>query len=127
MTQLFDANDLNGVPGISGVTSDQAGVLERIVWGWLKPVLGLTDRPDTISDELFSQAIELGAIAHENPSGLSSYQLGAERYGYSSERRDAILESAGTGGSATGVPAPTGSFPPARSYPDPADICRSPW
>lgn len=114
-TQLFTAADLNALPGISGVTDEQATMVERIVWGWLRPVLGVQDRPDSISPELFSWAIELGAIAQENPAGLSSYQLGQERYGYSSERRAEILAGAAGGGQAsTGAPAPLGSFPPPR-------------
>lgn len=121
MTALFSASDLNALPDVDDVSAEEAGILERIVWGWLKPVLGLSERPATVPDEMFSWAIELAAIAHENPKGLTYYQLGEERSGYSAERRAQILAEVGAGGLAT--PRPTGCFPPARAYPDPAERC----
>lgn len=106
------------------VDDDDATMAERIVWGWLSPILGLDARPDPVTDQLFSWAIELGAIQHENPAGLALYQLGEERRQYSSARRNEILDEVrasvagqtGTGGSAL----PRGRFPAACPYPDQA-------
>lgn len=95
-------------------------VVERVVWGWLKPILGLTERPDPVPDEVFSWAIELGAIAHENPDGRTAYQLGNERSQYSWERRNAILAEASNAGQPAGSTAsPSGRFPKPCPWPDP--------
>lgn len=125
---LFSAADLNSLPGVSGVTDEQATMVERIVWGWLKPVLGLTDRPTPVPDEVFAWAVELGAIAYANPNGLSYYQLGEERSGFSAERRVEILGEAASGGqAASSAGRPRGCFPPAQAWPDPATTRYSPY
>lgn len=113
---LFNAEEL-GDHLHQQVSIQAAAAAERLVWGWLKRPLGLTQRPDFVSDELFSWAIELGGIAHENPSGLSYYQLGPERYGFSVERRGEILAEAASGHTAAHG-GPLGSFPPAEAWPD---------
>lgn len=102
------------------VSDDAADVVERVVWGQVRPLLKLDVRPSPASDELKSWAIELGAIAYANPEGLSLYALEAEKSEYSSERRDKLLRAvAGGGVTAPGVAlAAKGSFPPARAYPD---------
>lgn len=112
---LFVASDLTEPLG-HVVSETKAAAAERVVWGWLKPILGGEARPDPVPDEVFSWAVELGAIYLENPSGLASYQLGAERLGFSAERRAQILiEAAGdTPGSAS---TPRGSFPEPSVYP----------
>ncbi len=103
------------------VTVEAAYAAERLVWGWLKPVLGLAERPDPVPDEVFSWAIELGGIAHENPAGLSSQQLGSLQRSFSVERRAQILAEAGAGAShGSTSSAPRGSFPAAQPWPDPA-------
>lgn len=119
---LFTADDLNALPEISGVTDSEATAVEAVVWGWLSPILGLTDRPDPVSPQLFAWALELGAIFRTNPAGLEELKRGPfeEQYG---DRRDEILRvAAGGGTTAPGTPpSPVGSFPKARAYPDPAE------
>lgn len=107
------------------VTPQRGAIVERVVWGWLQPVLNLEERPETASEKLFAWAIELGGIAKVNPDGLSRYSLDSESSEYSSERRDEILRAAASGGAvpAGSVPAPTGCFPKARAYPDPVERC----
>lgn len=124
-TALFTHADLNALPGVSGVTAEEAAAVERIVWGWLKPVLQLDTRPDTVSEELRAWAVELGVIYRANPEGLSSYSLESESSSYSSERRDEILRLAASGGRVPegATPSPGGSFPAARAYPDPIEWC----
>lgn len=123
-TTLFNAADL-GAWLRQDVTDEAASVVERVVWGWLRPVLKLTERPDVPSEELVAWAIELGAIAYTNPEGLAEYRLEEEWSHYSGERRDEILALAGSGGTAVqgAVAAPQGRFPAARRYPDPAERC----
>lgn len=121
-TALFTADDLNALPEISGVTEAEATLVERVVWGWLKPILGLTERPDPVSDQLFSWAVELGVLYRSNPEDLESKRTGPfeETYG---DRRDEILRLVAGGGiKAPGAPLkPVSSFPPARCYPDSSD------
>lgn len=123
-TTLFDETDL-GAWLRQSVTQEAAQIVEKVVWGWLRPLLKVDVRPDTASDELTSWAIELGGIAYSNPEGLAEYQLESEKSQYSSERRDAIFRMVSSGGAAPdGVaPAPRGCFPSARRYPDPAERC----
>lgn len=116
---LFTADDLGDLIDCT-VSTEKAAAVERVVWGWLMPVLKLTERPDPVPADVFAWAIELGAIYHENPSGLEAYQLGNERTQYSAERRREILEDAGNGGvTPAAVPAPRGKFPAAQCWPDP--------
>lgn len=117
-TALFTAAQLGDTLGFT-VTTARAAAVEAIVWGWLKPVLGVTERPDPVTPELFSWAVELGAIAHENPSGLSYYQLGEERRGFSAERRQQVLAEAADGGVPGAASRPRGCFPTAQDWPDP--------
>lgn len=119
--RLFTSTELSDWTQ-SEISSGTALLRERVVWGWLKPVLGLDKRPDAVSEELFAWAIELGGIAHENPSGKSSYQLGEEQTQYSAERRQEILdEAAGSvGGDTSKNGLSVSSFPEAQPYPDPA-------
>lgn len=123
---LFDASDLTNLLGYP-VPEEKAQVAERIVWGWLRPILGVEHQPQLAAPELFSWAVELGAIVVENPAGLTAYQLGEERFAYSAERRGEILAEVSSsalaadidGDGVTGV-TPRGSFPAASDWPDPA-------
>lgn len=118
--RLFDADDLTNWLGRSTpITDTKAIVVEQVVWGWLTTVLGVATRPEPVTASVFSWALELGGIAHENPAGLSVEQLGPAQRQFSAERRGEILAEAAAGGS-TSVGSPRGSFPPARCYPDPA-------
>lgn len=125
-TALFSADDLTHALR-EYVEEDDAVLAERMVWGWLSPILGLDERPDTVSDQLWGWAVELGAIYTENPSGLAAYQLGEERRQYSSARRNEVLEevraSVSGDAAAGGTALPRGRFPKAAGYPDPARPC----
>lgn len=121
MTALFDAQDLEDFLG-ERVATETAETAERVVWGWLRPVLGLQSRPEEISDEIFSAGVELGAIAVSNPAGLTyEYDEGDERRGYRAERRKEILDELRTNDTG-GTRRPRGSFPPAPGWPDPARV-----
>lgn len=124
-TALFTTADLGSLLQCS-VSAAAAETAERLAWGWLRPVLAVDERPDPVSAELWAWAVELGAIAHENPAGLAAYQLGDERSQYSAERRQEILELAAAGGAvvSSGVPRPRGSFPDPECWPDPISIYR---
>lgn len=120
MTALFDAQDLEDFLGGRRVPTDTAETAERVVWGWLKPVLGLTERPTEISDELFAAAVELGSIAVSNPAGLSyEYDANDVRRGYQGKRRAEILDELRTTAAANAGRRPRGRFPKAPTWPDP--------
>lgn len=116
---LFSARDLADWLGRS-VAYEKAASIEKVVWGWLKPALGADTRPQPVPAEVFSWAIELAAIAHENPAGLSSRQLGTSQQSFSLERREQILREVEAGTATITSRVPRGKFPPARAYPDPA-------
>lgn len=124
-TALFTATDLNNLPEINGVTDAEATTVEAVVWGWLSPLLNLTERPAPVSPQMFSWALELGAIYRANPEGLTEKQLGPFDKKFSAERRNEILRTAAGGGTTAPGAAlrPVGSFPAARRYPDPAERC----
>ena len=102
-----------------------AGVMaERVVAGWFADASGGTQIPAQLPPQLFSWAIELGAIAHENPGALWSETTGDKTSLWDRARRAEILGfiAVWAGGTApNGVPHPQGSFPKARAYPDPAE------
>jgi len=102
------------------VTETRAAMAERVVWGWLKPRLGLSDRPSPVPDEVFAWAIELGGIVYENPAGLNARQMGQFQEQFSAERRDQILDEVARSTQGTATAQPAGSFPEALDYPDPA-------
>ncbi|MFT4081184.1 MAG: hypothetical protein QM638_01230 [Nocardioides sp.] len=116
MTTLFTADDLTSWLH-KPVTEADATVAERVVWGWLKPILKLDERPDPVPDELFGWAIELGGIAHENPGGFTTNTSGPFSVQFDAARRTAILEEVAQ---SVGAGKPTGSFPPPQRFPDPA-------
>lgn len=120
--RLFTAAELGNLLGTAGpVDAGRHAVIEQVVWGWLVPVLGVSVRPDPVPAELFSWAVELGAIAHENPAGYSARQLGPEQKSFSSERRDEILAAVAAPGTVTSPSLrPRGKFPSSCPYPDPA-------
>lgn len=118
--QLFTAGDLTEYLGKS-VSEGQAVMAERVVWGWIKPILKMQDRPDPVADELFSWAIELGAIAHENPTGRSAQTNGPFSVQYSARRTEILAEIAESTLTTKGL-LPRGSFPCPERYPDPVRV-----
>lgn len=123
MTVLFEPADLASHLGGS-VTAERGAMVERVVWGWLRPIVSPGgEKPYPVDPELFSWAIELGGIAHENPAGLSAKAIGPASESFSSERRKEILDEVRTAYATAGAAAPgapLGCFPPARPYPDAA-------
>lgn len=116
---LFAATELSGWLR-QPVDDASAVIVESVVWGWLKPVLKISERPDPVSEELKAWALELGGIAYSNPEGLAAYALESERSTYSDTRIDTILRRVAGGGAPSSTDgAPQGSFPPAPEWPDP--------
>jgi hypothetical protein len=122
VASLFASRDLSDYVQYT-VEAAAAVIAERVAWGWLAPVLGLTERPDPVPAEVFSWAIELGAIAHETPNGsVTGSTKGAVSDTYGAPRRQQILAEAAAWSAAQGATSsgPQGAFPAACWWPDPA-------
>lgn len=118
---LFDATELTNLLG-TAVSEERARAAEHVVWGWMQPLLGVEERPQPLTPQQYGWAIQLGAIAHENPAGLSSKQVGGVREDYSAERRQEILDDieAANPGVISRAPMPRASFPKIdRQWDDP--------
>ena len=125
---LFTAKDLSDFLQYP-VEDATAAIDERVVSGWLAEE-GLTyTGSDTVPDQVFSWALELGAIVHENPTSSTTDQTAGQMQAWSTTRVPTILlsvrryaERLGLAPVATeAVPAPVGRFPGARPLPDPAE------
>lgn len=124
MTALFTAAQLTELLG-KPITPGRAEVVERVVWGWLKPVLGWDERPpeNEVPDELFGWSVRLAAIIAENPAALEGKTVGPFSEQYAKDVND-ILDEVRNSTLPTGTAAvsgkPQGDFPEAPCYPDPA-------
>ena len=125
---LFTAADLANL--LQRPVSDAAAEMaEKIVWGRIRSLLKLTERPATLDESLAGLVLELGALVVTNPEALAEYALESETSQYDTSRWNELLEAIATGGVVApgGVPAPQGRFPAARCYPDPAERGRGRW
>lgn len=124
-TVLFTAPDLTDYLQ-RPVDDASARIAARVVRGWLLAA-GYPDWNDgPISEGLFSAALELGAIAIDNPNGdVSSSTTGSETDVYRGRRRAEIIAEALAGGGGGGRGAPQGCFPEPSCWPDPADRRRT--
>ena len=112
MADLFDLRDLPSWLQVPEVDTETATRVRRYVNGWLQDATGLTVWPDPVPDRLWAWAIELAAIALENPTAKWSqtiddtvdvYERGPQG------RRREILDAARTAYNTAGKP--QGSFP----------------
>lgn len=117
---LFTAGELTDFLHYT-VSAEKAAIAERVASGWLKGATEVTEWPEPTPDALFSWAIELGAIAHENPGGLAAQTSGDTTDQWALARRSEILAAAAQAyGPKVSAAGPGGSFPPAQGWPDPA-------
>lgn len=98
------------------VPTVQARTAVRVAEGWLRAATGLAVWPDPRPEELFSWAVELAAIALENPAGLSELTVGGEHQVFALQRRAEILAAAARSLGPT-VGGPLGSFPLPTPWP----------
>lgn len=122
---LFSAGDLGDFLQ-QDVSAAAAATAEKIVSGWLQGA-GVDVTVSPVPATVFSWALELGAIAYENPASKSTVVTGGQTDGYGqlqSERRAQILAAAAaaTAGStgATSATGPQGAFPLPSAWPEPA-------
>lgn len=118
---LFSAGDLSQFLQYQ-VSKEAAAIAERVAAGWLKSATGVEQWPEQLPVEVFSWAIELGAIAHENPGGLSSKTVNNRTSQWALGKRSEILAAAAayTRGGVANLGGPQGRFPPPTPWPDPA-------
>lgn len=129
---LFLPDDLTE---FMGRTADptRAATVERIVWGWIKPLLGVDERPNPMPDELFAWALEIGAIKYENPTVRIAQTTGpftvtyvANRSGSPTARIAEILDAIAASPLGSGGGRPSGDFPEPTRFPDPARAWEGP-
>lgn len=99
----------------------------RVASGWLYGVIRPTVWPPVpIPDDLWGWALELAAMAYDNPTGADSASLGDLTLNWGAaarERREQILAQATAAYGGTNTSAgPQGSFPDPEDYPDPAYV-----
>lgn len=109
MPDIFDLGDLPSWLQIPEVDTETATRVRRYANGWLQDATELTEWPDPIPDRLWAWAIELAAIAYNNPTNLKREQIDDYLVEYSAERRAEILAAAKK--AYAGGTAPRGSFP----------------
>lgn len=92
------------------VDPDAENIAIRVAQGWIRSVTQLSDWPDPVPEDLWASAIELSAMALENPSGLDTDTTGDNTMVYARARRGEILAVVARvyGGQAR---MPQGSFP----------------
>jgi hypothetical protein len=118
---LFTASELSEYLG-RVVSAGEAAIAERVAAGWLAEATGVAVWPDPPPPQVFSWAIELAALAHDNPSALASRTVDGITDSYSRERWGQIMTAARGSSVATGLAAaagPVGSFPQPVEWPDP--------
>jgi hypothetical protein len=121
MANLFD--DLTDLATSLQVDLDAASADEarRKAQAWLASATSLTAWPTPIPEDLRAWAIELAALAYDNPSMLESETLdGGATVRWALNRRTEILDNARARyGSGAIAGRPEGNFPAALDDPDP--------
>lgn len=117
MSLIPDREDVRNLLPQRTLTDAQIDTAERLVAGWLRTASGRTD-VDALADDdpLFSPALELVGLVLDNPTSLASKTVGpTSRMWPLAPRRDAILREV-----KLRARQPSGSFPCAQPWPDPA-------
>ncbi|WP_114202322.1 hypothetical protein [Janibacter anophelis] len=100
-----------------------ATLVEQVVTGWLVAEIGALPEPTPQQGHpLFGWALELGGIAYENPTSMTSDTAGETNSSWA-DRRLQVLAAARRWAEANGTtgttrPLPRGSFPTARPWPE---------
>lgn len=125
---LFTAEQLTSWLQYATATSSVT-TAEAVVKGWLLTALELDELPTSWSESpgsrTHSWALELGGIAYENPTSMTSETNAEETSAWSMVRRREILEHVRTWGRGlassthTDPTVPRSSFPPSACWPDP--------
>lgn len=110
MADLFDLGDLPSWLQVPEVDAETATRVRRVSSAWLQDATGLTDWPSPVPDRLWAWALELAAIAFNNPTSLASETIDDYQMTVSDRlRRREILDSARQAYNTAGKP--QGSFP----------------
>jgi hypothetical protein len=84
------------------VDNSSTDVCQLVASGWLMSATGLATWPLPIPDDLCAWALELAAIAYNNPAGASSQTI--DDFTVAGDRRKAILAEARTSYGGASVP-----------------------
>lgn len=92
------------------VNASTADVAIRVAEGWVRSVFTGAWPPDPVPEDLWAWAVELAAIAYDNPRGMTTRTVGNDITGYgNAARRAEILTQVAN---RYGTVHPVGSFPP---------------
>jgi hypothetical protein len=112
VADLFDLGDLPSWMQGPAVDTESTTRVRRAVNGWLQDATGLTTWPSPVPDRLWAWALELAAMAYNNPSSVNSEQIDDYQVSYGDRaRRAEILAAARAAYNTAGKP--QGSFPDA--------------
>lgn len=121
MPLLFTADDLRAFLQYE-IAAETVDVVDRIVNGWLLGATRLAELPFPLPDDLWADALELGALLASNPESLSQRTAGPTTRSWPmAPRRDAILQRVAGRYSSAARLGPTGAFPRVRDWPDPVE------
>lgn len=109
MADIFDLGDLPVYIGDPEADPNRVALARRFANGWLMSATRLSSWPDPVPDDLWAWAIELAAIAFDNPAGVDSEAIDDHKVTYNRERRAEILTAAGA--AYAGATGPLYSFP----------------
>lgn len=119
---LVDADDVRGLLPEEDLDDTQIQAAMRLVAGWLRAASGRTDVSELADvDPLYSPALELVVLVVTNAEGLERKMIGPITKQWQRaapnllERRDAILQQVRRLRTM-----PSGNFPCAQPWPDPA-------
>lgn len=109
--------------GADAISEEEFTVTHLVVRGWILQATQWATIPETVTEALFSWAIELGGIAFENPTSQTDDQTDLVRSAWRDRRTQLMAEirtwAVANGATVTGGPLPRGRFPSALPYPDP--------
>ncbi|GAB7039707.1 MULTISPECIES: hypothetical protein [Catenuloplanes] len=115
MADLFELTELADYLQQGPLDEASATVARRKASGWLRSATKLTAWPDPVPDDLWGWAIELAALAYDNPAMLASEQVGATSRTADRGRLAAILDAA----RAAYLDPATAGGGPLHSFPEP--------
>lgn len=112
MADLFALEDLPSWLQVPSVDTDTATRVRKAAQGWLAQATGLTAWPSPVPDQLWAWALELAAIAYNNPGAVNTEQIDDYQVSYGDRMRRAEILKAARAAYNTGAQ-PQYSFPDA--------------
>lgn len=119
---LIPYADVRGLLPTQELTEVQLDAAMKLVAGWLRGAADTTALPAELTEDhpLYAAAVELVILTVTNPEGVQSRGYGPKTRTYDTENRRKVILDGVRERYRTAALAPSGSFPPASVWPDPA-------